>query len=138
MQVKTPGKMTFRDRLSRLSPLQAEKLLGPEGARMILRGGHREVVIEDQVHLDSDTFRLVLPDAVVTIQHDPSARECLRPRCNRCDAVCEHVGAAFALVLEEKTALGLAAPPPERTRALTWGLTARRPRAPKPCRTGWP
>ncbi|MCH8840535.1 MAG: DEAD/DEAH box helicase, partial [Planctomycetes bacterium] len=27
---------------------------------------------------------------------------------------CEHAGAAFALMLEEKTALGLAAPPPER------------------------
>ncbi len=27
---------------------------------------------------------------------------------------CEHVGAVLSLVLEEKTLLGLAAPPPER------------------------
>jgi len=31
-----------------------------------------------------------------------------------CQGICEHVGAAFALILEEKTALGLARPPDKR------------------------
>ena len=30
-----------------------------------------------------------------------------------CQRICEHLGAAFSLILEEKTSLGLAAPPPE-------------------------
>ena len=35
-------------------------------------------------------------------------------RCSSCTTSCEHQGAAFSLILEEKLALGLAAPPPEK------------------------
>ena len=45
---------------------------------------------------------------------DPAAKDKLAWHCSSCRDACEHVGAAFSLVLEEKTALGLAAPPPER------------------------
>ena len=34
--------------------------------------------------------------------------------CTACESLCEHVGAAFSLILDEKMALGLSAPPPER------------------------
>lgn len=34
--------------------------------------------------------------------------------CSACPVICEHLGAALSLILEEKTAFGLAAPPPER------------------------
>ena len=34
--------------------------------------------------------------------------------CNKCQKSCEHIGSAFALILEEKTILGLAKPPIER------------------------
>jgi len=34
--------------------------------------------------------------------------------CTACESLCEHVGAAFSLILDEKMTLGLAAPPPER------------------------
>ena len=43
-----------------------------------------------------------------------AARNRLRFNCTACQTLCEHVGAAVSLVLEEKTALGLAAPPDER------------------------
>jgi glycosyltransferase involved in cell wall biosynthesis len=38
----------------------------------------------------------------------------LKYSCSLCPSLCEHVGAAFSLVLEEKLSLGLSAPPPER------------------------
>src|SRR5438034_5618992 len=44
---------------------------------------------------------------------DPSNGR-LRWNCTVCESLCEHVGAAFSLILDEKLALGLAAPPPER------------------------
>jgi hypothetical protein len=38
----------------------------------------------------------------------------LRFNCSRCTKACDHLGAAFSLILEEKLSLGLSAPPPER------------------------
>lgn len=109
-----PREITLKDRLSRLTFVQACKLLGPDGARLIRSGGGWEINIDEQVYLGEDLFRLRLDGAVVTITPISSARERLHWNCNRCHRACEHVGAAFSLVLEEKTALGLAMPPPER------------------------
>ena len=50
----------------------------------------------------------------MTLALNPAARNGLELRCDTCDAPCEHVGAAFSLILEEKLALGLADAPPER------------------------
>ena len=50
---------------------------------------------------------------VVTITLMAEARDRLHWNA-RSARLCEHVGAAFSLMLEEKMALGLAAPPPER------------------------
>src|SRR5258708_39563604 len=44
---------------------------------------------------------------------DPSNGR-LRWNCTVCESLCEHVGAAFSFILDEKMTLGLAAPPPER------------------------
>ncbi len=41
------------------------------------------------------------------------ARNRLQFNCTACQTLCEHVGAAVSLILEEKTALGLAAEPDE-------------------------
>ena len=106
--------LSLRDRLSRLTHLQACKLLGPDGTKLIREGGKREVAIEEQVYLDGDLFRLRLGSAVVTITLMAEARQRLHWNCTRCDGACDHVGTAFSVILEEKTALGLAAPPPER------------------------
>ncbi len=109
-----PRELTLKDRLSRLRFAQACKLLGSDGARLIRGGGARQIRIDEQVYLGDDLFRLRLDDAVVTITLLASARRRLHWHCTRCEGACEHVGAAFSLILEEKTALGLAAPPPER------------------------
>src|SRR5207244_5054337 len=51
---------------------------------------------------------------IVTITLANEARQRLHWSCSQCFQACEHVGAAFSLILEEKTALGLAAPPKPR------------------------
>jgi superfamily II DNA or RNA helicase len=109
--------LTLKDRLSRLDYVQACKLLGSEGGQLIRKGGGLyEVDIEEAVYLRGDLFRLTLPDgAVVTITLMSSTPRRLKYNCTHCDEPCEHVGAAFALILEEKLALGLAAAPVERT-----------------------
>lgn len=107
--------LTLKDRLSRLTYRQACKLLGTEGESLIRQGGKYEINIDEDVHLGGDLFRLSLPDAVVTITLMAQAKQRLHWNCTRCETTCEHVGAALSLILEEKMALGLAAPPPERT-----------------------
>lgn len=114
MTTKPRHRLTLKDRLSRLTFTQACKYLGENGRRLIQQGGQWEVDLEDQVYLRGDLFRLRLPGAVVTVTLKASAHNRLHWNCTACDFPCEHAGAAFSLILEEKTALGLAAPPPER------------------------
>jgi len=110
--------LTLKDRLSRLTFAQACKLLGADGNKLIMKGGKFGIPsIEENVYLGDDLFRLSVDGAVVTITLMAEARNRLHFNCNRCDTVCEHVGAAFALILEEKTVLGLAKPPVERVPA---------------------
>jgi len=105
----------LKDRLSRLTFAQACKLLGADGNKLIMKGGKFGIPsIEDNVYLGDDLFRLSVDGAVVTITLMTEARRRLHFNCNKCETLCEHVGAAFALILEEKTVLGLAKPPKER------------------------
>jgi superfamily II DNA or RNA helicase len=118
--VKPGGKLTLRDKLSRLSFLQAAKLLGPEGTKLIQRGAKLPYNLADDVFLGNDLFRLRLappnggPPVIATMTLKADARDRLHWNCDHCETACEHVGAAFSLILEEKMALGLAEPPPER------------------------
>ena len=114
-QTATRRQLTLKDRLSRLGFQQASKLLGEQGRKLLLQGGRYDVDISEAVYLGDDLFRLSLPGAVMTIALMAEARGRLHWHCTACDGACEHVGAAFSLILEEKMALGLAAPPPERT-----------------------
>ncbi len=106
--------LTLKDRLSHLTPRQAGKLLGPDGEHLIRRGGAFDIDIDRDVHLRGDLFRVRLNGAVVTITPMAEVPQRLRWNCTQCGKACEHVGAALSLILEEKTTLGLAAPPPER------------------------
>ncbi|MBN1343359.1 MAG: DEAD/DEAH box helicase [Phycisphaerae bacterium] len=106
--------LTLKDRLSRLTFQHACKLLGPEGQRLIRQGGAYEINLDQDVYMGQDLLRVSMPDAVVTITLMADAPRRLRWNCTTCDAACDHVGAALSLILEEKTALGLAAVPPER------------------------
>jgi superfamily II DNA or RNA helicase len=121
-KVLPSGRLSLKDRLSRLTFAEACKLLGPEGRQLIQRHANTwEFKLRDDVFLGADLFRLRFPGdsldgspLTVTITLMAEARNRLHFRCNRCRRVCEHVGAAFSLVLEEKLALGLAAPPKPR------------------------
>ena len=116
MQTAVHGsvELTLKDRLSRLTHYRACALLGTDGPKLIQLGGRREVNLDQDVKLSDDAFTLTLPDAIATLTVDPAAKDRLAWRCTACRDACEHVGAAFSLVLEEKMSLGLAAPPPER------------------------
>jgi hypothetical protein len=116
------GRLSLKDLLSRLTFSEACQLLGPNGRQLIQRHASAwEFKLRDDVYLGSDLFRLRFPGEsvgggplVVTITLIAQARKRLHFRCNRCGRACEHVGAAFSLILEEKLALGLAAPPKPR------------------------
>ena len=118
-KIKQTKHLTLRDRLSRLTYVRACQLLGPEGAQLIREGSNYEIDIQRDVYLRGDLFRVKFPsasggkDAVATITTMAAARNRLKFNCTACETICEHVGAAVSLVLEEKTALGLAAPPDE-------------------------
>ena len=56
------GQLTLKDRLSRLSFIDACKLLGPEGTKLIQRGANLwDIKIQEDVFLGEDLFRLRLP-----------------------------------------------------------------------------
>ncbi len=108
------GAITLKDKLSRLDLARASRLLGPDGEALIREGGKREIDF-DSVELTENRMTLSLPDATVELYLEPAARNRVNWRCSSCRSACEHVGAALSLVLEEKTALGLAAPPLMKT-----------------------
>ena len=118
-KIKPSKHLTLRDRLSRLTYVRACQFLGPEGAQLIRLGSNYEIDIERDVYLRGDLFRVKFPnasggkDTVATITTMAAARNRLKFNCTACETICQHVGAAVSLVLEEKTALGLAAPPDE-------------------------
>jgi hypothetical protein len=106
--------ITLKDRLSHLTYREARKLLGPEGERLIRQGGKYPIDIDEQVTWEQDLFRLNLGDAIVTFSLTHEKPKSLHFACSECTSACEHLGAAFSLILEEKLLLGLSAPPPER------------------------
>lgn len=111
---KKRAALTLHDKLSRLTFTQACKLLGPDGASLIRQGGTFDIDLDSEVMLEPNVFRLRFSSAIVLITLDLAARNRIHWHCSACETGCEHVGAAFSLILEEKMALGLAAPPPER------------------------
>lgn len=111
---RASSELTLFDRLSRLSFNSAAKLLGPEGSQLITAGGKYDIDTFTQVQLDRDRFRLTLGGSVVTLSLNAAVRDRLEWRCDTCEVPCEHAGAAFSLILEEKLALGLAGAPSDR------------------------
>ena len=108
--------LTLKDKLSRLTYLQACKLLGPNGGKLIMRGGRFDIDIDRQVRLTNRLFRLEFFEpmaSIVTIRLADNATGRLTWHCNTSNNASEEIGAAFALILEEKTALGLAEAPVE-------------------------
>ncbi len=106
---------TLKDKLSHLSFTQACKLLGPKGKELIMAGGQYDIDLQAQTTISNKQFRLNMNGASVGITLDTGKRNRLNLHCSICAGACEHQGAALSLILEEKIALGLAAPPPEST-----------------------
>ncbi len=112
---KKSSELTLKDRLSRLSYTRACKLLGANGKNLIMQGSKYDSIdIDEHVFIGNDLFRLNLPGAIVTITLMAEKRNRLHFCCTACENFCEHIGAAVSLILEEKTALGLAKVPPPR------------------------
>ncbi|MEE8060148.1 MAG: DEAD/DEAH box helicase [Pseudomonadales bacterium] len=101
---------TLRDHLSYLTHTQAIKLLGSRGKQLLQDGGQYEINIDQHIDLTTDCFILFLEDADVTLTLSGKSIE---SKCSQCRIRCEHIAAAFSLILEEKSLLGLAKPPPE-------------------------
>ena len=102
---------------------QTLKLLGSDAPKLLRAGDKWDFRMEEDVYLGEDLFRLQFPLAAgesesarvaVTISLMAESYDRLHWSCTACESLCEHVGAAFSLILDEKMALGLAAPPPER------------------------
>ncbi|HEY3963865.1 MAG TPA: DEAD/DEAH box helicase [Planctomycetaceae bacterium] len=116
------AKLTLKDKLSRLTFLEACKLLGGEGKQLIQKNAETwDFKISEHVFLGEDLFRLTIPGervagqpVIVTITLMADARQRLHWNCTKCETACAHAGAAFSLILEEKTLLGLAAKPKPR------------------------
>ncbi len=123
MKTKKSEMLTLRDRLSQLTYVEACKLLGPEGRQLIQQGsGYETEDFRRDIYLGDDLFRFNLRSAgwgdgahpIVTITLMAEAQQRLRFNCTHCPGMCEHVGAAVSLILEEKSALGLATLPPDQ------------------------
>ncbi len=106
--------ITLKDRLSHLTYREACKLLGAEGEKLIRQGGKFPVELDEQMTWGDNSLKFNLGEAIVTIFAVPEGPKFLRFTCSECTIPCEHVGAVFSFILEEKLALGLSAPPPER------------------------
>lgn len=117
MATKKSTQLTLRDKLSRLTFVQACKLIGEDGNKLIQGGGSFDIDLDEQVRLTDERFTLKftgIEKANVAIWLDDGARRRIRWSCDACETACEHVGAAFSLILEHKLSLGLAAAPTER------------------------
>ncbi len=76
MKTKKSTELTLKDKLSRLTLLQAAKLLGPEGHQLIRMGGKFEIVdFPGQALLSHDRFALRVPEAKVTISSQEETQE---------------------------------------------------------------
>ena len=119
VKVLPSDKLSLKDRLSRLTFNEACKLLGENGQKLIQSNANIWAISITGRCAISATISFAChfhkhPVCVVTITLMAEARHRLHFHCTRCEMACDHVGAVFSLILEEKTALGLAAPPPER------------------------
>jgi hypothetical protein len=90
---------------------------------LLRAGGKWDFRIEEDVYLGPDLFRMKFPLAagesesgrvIVMISLVETSYDRLQWHCTACESLCEHVGAAFAFILDEKMTLGPAAPPAER------------------------
>ncbi len=104
---------TLKETLSLLSYQDAVKMLGPNGPQLLRKGGQYDIDIDLDVRLTDSLYCTAWGDSVVQIERARETESELLCRCSTCREMCEHIGAALSLALEEKLLLGLSAPPVE-------------------------
>ncbi len=114
---RTTSHVTLRTRLARLKLRTVEQLIGSSAKELLRRGEQKfgdEIDIDRDVYLRGDLFRLTIRDGAapdgrvrVTMTLRSNRQRRLVVNCDQCDGWCEHIGAAFSLILEDKYALGL-------------------------------
>lgn len=95
---------TLKQLLSSLDYNKACELLGDGGEALLKKGGLYEIDPSSQVSLGLHIFWLNLAEVSVTISSNDNK---LISSCSECLLPCEHIGAAFSVILEEKEALEL-------------------------------
>ncbi len=111
----------FHQRLGTLTYVQACRLLGEEGDKLIQLGGRAfELQSDRDVFLGGDLLRIRVEDneveggvAIASMTLSSDRKKQLALNCDRCDSPCSHLGAALDYLLDAKTVLGLAMPPDE-------------------------
>ena len=117
---KHVARTSLKDVLSHLTFTQAARMLGERGRERLSAGSalyHADLDLDSAAKLDGSSFVLDLCDTTVTMLLSDAHRYRLACSCSACgpdNPECPHVPAALSIILEEKTALGLAKPPPER------------------------
>ncbi len=114
---KPSAELSMRDRLSHLSFDEACRMLGPDGGRLLIQGGRLELSSPDDLRIDDEQARIAWEPGrggvSSRIVFDPATRGRLKAECSACTNACVHVAGLLSILLEHKTDLGLAAPPPE-------------------------
>ena len=114
------SRIGIRDRLGQLTYRAACRLMGDEDGEVRLRQGAKfEINIAEDVFLGGDTLRVTVSDtaireqprATVIINEMTNQPNGLNLTCDQCHVRCEHIAATLMMVLEDKMALGLSAPP---------------------------
>ena len=113
MRTKPSHELTLPDRLSHLSPNEALLLLGANGRKLLAEGGMVEIAIDTDVHLDDRLLLVNVRGKDVRLELDKAGKHGIAFGCECGPEPCLHRAAVLALVLEEKTTLGLAQAPSE-------------------------
>jgi len=113
-------KIGIRDRLGQLTYRGACRLMGEaeEGEARLRQGGRFEINLPRDVFLGGDMLRVNVPDpempdeqAIVNVVEMTNKPQGLLMNCEQCETRCDHMAAVLGLVLDDKLAMGLSAPP---------------------------
>jgi hypothetical protein len=125
MPTKPSYALSMRDRLSHLSFDEARKILGRDGKDLLIRGGCLELASPEDLRIDDEEARVdwdLGRGLSSRVFFDASRTGRLRAECSACSTACVHVGGLLSILLERKSDLGLAAPPPLLARSKDEGI----------------
>lgn len=106
----------FHQILARFTLHQAHQVLGEGGPALIVKGNAIDIDHYKDVSLTADRYTVRFSDgAGVTIVLENARNKKLRVDCTKCGVSCDHMGAAFGHLLENKILFGFSAPPDEKT-----------------------